>query len=103
MDKNQPYTVTIYVAASGTKQLDPQRPDVVRGTSMTGHMYLETVHGNDRASTGWQPDTPIPGGGYLGAAVTTDVRTYADPYYARTIEVTQAQFEKIREFSTSPQ
>jgi len=103
MDKNEPYTVTIYVAAPGTKQLDPQQPGVVRGTSVTGHMYLETAHGDDRASVGWQPDGPIPGGGYSGTPVTSDVRTYADPYYARTIEVTQAQFEKIREFSTSPQ
>ena len=103
MDKNLPYTVTIYVAAPGTKQLDPGQPNVVRGTSMTGHMYLETAHGDDRASAGWQPDGPIPGGGYAGTPVTSDVRTYADPYYARTIEVTQAQFDKIREFSTSPQ
>lgn len=46
MDKNQPYTVTIHVAAPGTKLLDAKQPDVVRGTSMTGHMYLETAHGD---------------------------------------------------------
>jgi len=79
MDKNQPYTVTIHVAAPGTKLLDAKQPDGVRGTSMTGHMYLETAHGTDQASAGWQPDGRIPGGGFSAAPVTSDVRTYADP------------------------
>ncbi|QNR97727.1 hypothetical protein ICJ04_02055 [Stenotrophomonas sp. 169] len=102
MERSDRYTLTIYVAARGTPMVDPDQPTRSRGTSRTGHMYLETAHGDDRRSAGWQPEDPIPGGGYLGGTSDDDVRSYVSPYYARTMEITQDQFEKIREYSEAP-
>lgn len=102
MDKNDRYTVTVYVAAPGTPLVDPEQAGESRGTSFTGHMYLETSHGADVRSAGWQLGDRLPGGGYLGDPVTTDTSTYVAPYYARTIEVSEEQFNRIREYSADP-
>ena len=102
MDKNDAYILTVYVAAPGTPTVKPEQPSESRGTSLTGHMYLETSHGADVRSAGWQPGDRIPGGGYLGDPVTTDTSTYVAPYYARTIEISEDQFNKIREYSANP-
>ena len=102
MDKNDAYTLTVYVAAPGTPLVNPEQPNESRGTSLTGHMYLETSHGADARSAGWQPGDRLPGGGYLGDPVTTDTSTYIAPYYARTIEISEEQFNRIREYSADP-
>ena len=102
MNKVEPYTVTVYVALPDTRLPDSKDPNVFHGTSGMGHMYLEVAHGNHRESMGWQPTDPLPGGGYRGEPVDTDVRTYKEPYYARTLEITQEQFGKLREYGAAP-
>ncbi|WP_249404455.1 XVIPCD domain-containing protein [Stenotrophomonas sp. CFBP 13724] len=101
MDQNDRYTVTIYAAAPGTPLINPERPDAPRETSLTGHMYLKVSHGEEARSMGWQPGGRTPEG-YLGRVSPDDVDTYVDPYYARTIEVTREQYEKIQEFGRAP-
>lgn len=101
MDQNDRYTVTIYAAAPGTPLINPERPDTPRETSLTGHMYLKVAHGEEARSMGWQPGTRTPDG-YLGRVSADDVDTYVDPYYARTIEVSREQYEKIQEFGRAP-
>ncbi|WP_312684328.1 XVIPCD domain-containing protein [Stenotrophomonas chelatiphaga] len=101
MDQSDRYTVTIYAAAPGTPLINPERPDAPRETSLTGHMYLEVSHGEEARSMGWQPGLRTPDG-YLGKVSPDDVPSYADPYYARTIEITQEQYEKLQEFGRAP-
>ncbi|MBJ7514743.1 MAG: hypothetical protein JHC82_00330 [Stenotrophomonas sp.] len=101
MDQNDRYTVTIYAAAPGTPLINSERPDAPRETSLTGHMYLKVSHGEEARSMGWQPGGRTPEG-YLGRVSPDDVDTYVDPYYARTIEVTREQYEKIQEFGRAP-
>ncbi|WP_309688545.1 XVIPCD domain-containing protein [Stenotrophomonas sp. SORGH_AS_0321] len=50
---------------------------------------------------GWQPDKRVDGV-YTGKVSLFDAESYVDPYYARTIEVTREQYEKIREFGAEP-
>ncbi len=103
MERADRYTVTIYTAAPGTPLVDVDTGLIPQGRSDVGHMYLETVHGTDRKSAGWQVGDPVDGGGYLGDVATDDAKRYVDPYYARTLEITQEQFDKIREFTKTPQ
>lgn len=103
MSEDPRYSVTIYLAAPGT-------PLASGGTSLTGHMYLETAHGKDRDSYGFQPagedaraQAAAQGSNAVPGAITdTDARSYQNPYYARTLEITQDQYERIREFGADP-
>ena len=101
MDHSDRYTVTIYAAAPGTPLINPNQPDAPRETSLTGHLYLQVARGNETESIGWQPDQRV-GDVYMGKVTPYDVATYVDPYYARTIEVTREQYDKIREFGAEP-
>ncbi|WDS34761.1 XVIPCD domain-containing protein [Pseudoxanthomonas sp.] len=96
MDKQDPhYTVTIYTAAPGTPL------EVSKGTSAAGHMYYSTFDGNERQSYGF---APIKHGAKSGPGEVKhgDVDDYKDPYYSRTMEITKAQYDKLREFGNDP-
>ncbi|MEA9588683.1 XVIPCD domain-containing protein [Xanthomonas sp. WHRI 10064A] len=100
MAKEDPYLLTIYLASPGT-------PLKEGGTSFTGHMYLETSHADIHESFGFAPSgrsrvqgrdsDEVP-----GEVSGKDVENYRDPEYARTMEITREQYEKIREFSADP-
>ncbi len=104
MDKDARHTLTIYVAAPGTRLADSTE------RSLSGHMYLETGEGDKRLSHGFQPgaapvgyqrqwhDVSVP-----GTIVDSDVSTYQDPYYSRTIEISKDQFDRIQEFAKDPE
>ncbi|QNR97725.1 hypothetical protein ICJ04_02045 [Stenotrophomonas sp. 169] len=64
-------------------------------------MYLKVAHGDDEQSMGWQPDKHV-NDVLMGRVSPDDVGTYKDPHYARTIEITQEQYDKLREFSKAP-
>ncbi|WP_416055753.1 XVIPCD domain-containing protein [Stenotrophomonas maltophilia] len=103
MNKDDRHTLTIYLAAPGT-------PLAGGGSSLTGHMYLVTQHGEEAKSFGLQPDGNGPAVGWMDekfgavpAGVSNrDLRDYKDPYYARTIEISKEQYEKIQEFAADP-
>ena len=66
-------------------------------------MYLVTSNGTDLVSAGLQLGEPAQGGGYLGKVSPDDAKIYVAPYYARTLEITKEQLDKIREFTEAPE
>jgi len=88
MSQSDRYTVTIYAAAPGTPLINPEQPDAPREASLTGHMYLRVDNGEEKESMGWQPDKRV-GDVYMGKVSPFDAESYVQPYYARTIEITQ--------------
>lgn len=90
----QKYSVTIYVAAPGTPLKDG-------GTFSAGHVYFKTTHGSTENSFGFAPRThgvvAGPGRVYDG-----DVEQYESPYFQRTMEISQDQYERLREFGFTP-
>jgi hypothetical protein len=95
VSKDAPYTVTVYVAAPGT----PLRSG---GTSAAGHMYLSVSHEGHTNSYGF---APIKHGATSGPGDVTkdDVGNYIKPYYARTMEITKDQYDKIRAYAKDPE
>lgn len=87
MSKDAPYTVTIYVAAPGT-------PLRLGGTSAAGHMYLSVEHDGKQTSFGF---SPIAHGATSGPGKVSngDVGDYLNPYYARRMEISKEQYDKI--------
>lgn len=92
---NGNYTVTIYVAAPGT-------PLSSGGTSAAGHMYFQVSDGALHKSFGFAPtlsgETRGP-----GSVRIRDVAEYEKPFYARTIEISKAQFDKLKDFGENPE
>jgi len=74
------------------------------GVSDVGHMFLslDRVGSAEPQQSFGYTRTPIPGNSDLGKVVDYDLRTYEDPRYQRTIEITQAQYDKIVEFAKDP-
>jgi hypothetical protein len=90
------YLVHIYVAAPGTPlNLKPF------GTSLPGHMFYVTETGNTKKSYGLAPITHGERQG-LGKVYEDDLRNYENPLYCRTLEITQAQYQKLDEFGKTP-
>jgi hypothetical protein len=96
MEKQEPhYTVTVYMAAPGTPLA------VSKGTSAAGHMYYSISDGGKPQSYGFAPAVHGASSG-PGEVKREDVPDYKDPYYARTIEITKGQYEKLQEFGGDP-
>lgn len=103
MEKDDRRTLTVYLAAPGT-------PLKAGGSSLTGHMYFEVRHGDDITSYGLQPSAagpPVGGWDRQLGAVPADVskvdnEQYLNPYYARTIEISKEQYDKIQDFAANP-
>lgn len=87
------YTVTIKIAAPGTELKGGE-------TSMTGHMWYSISDGKNPAeSYGF---SPIKSGYPWGKGqVTHDDDHYNATYYQRTMEVSKAQYDKLKEFGDS--
>lgn len=95
MANDAPYTVTIYVAAPGT-------PLKSGGTSAAGHMYLAVTHDGVTRSYGFAPREHGARSG-PGAVTGKDVDEYRNPFYARTMQISKEQYEKIVSYSTEPE
>ena len=90
-----PYTVTIYVAAPGT-------PLASGGTSAAGHVYYVISDGHSQNSFGFAPvKEGAPMG--LGQRLDDDLQTYQNPLYARTMQISEEQYNKLNQFGTQPQ
>jgi hypothetical protein len=87
MGKDAPYTVTIYVAAPGT-------PLKSGGTSAAGHMYFSVAHDGETRSFGFAPKEHGASSG-KGAVTGGDVNDYVKPFYARTMEISKDQYERL--------
>ena len=104
MDRKR-YTVTVYAAAPGTPLRGNRGPGDLdyshMDRSVPGHVYYATSDGIDTTSYGFGPvehgDLNGP-----GKRFDNDVEQYVDPFYARTMEVTQDQFDRLNEFGTNP-
>lgn len=95
-EKEPHYTVTVYVAAPGT-QLQKSG-----GTSAAGHMYYSISDGKHNDSFGFAPKEHGSSSG-PGKVYDTDVADYKDPRYARTMEISKDQYDKLKEFGRNPQ
>ncbi|HUA81100.1 MAG TPA: hypothetical protein VL997_12060 [Dyella sp.] len=100
------YTVTIYIAAPGTPLLDKQGvPQLDKHgnavTSEPGHMFYVLSDGQNSKSFGF---APLVHGSLDGPGKTydSDKLTYLDPLYARTLEITKAQYDTLNAFGNDP-
>lgn len=107
MDKPR-YIVDIVIAAPGTPLLHPvtqqplRNPDGSAQTSGPGHMfYVLRAPGKDPASYGF---APIEHGSMNGPGdiVDNDAKTYKNPHYTRSLEITEAQYNKLKAFGDDP-
>ncbi|MCS3746891.1 hypothetical protein FHY18_002487 [Xanthomonas arboricola] len=96
MEEKERYTLTIYLASPGT-------PLKAGGTSFTGHMFLATndIGKDNFNSFGFEPRHDFQKSG-VGRVSAEDVESYKDPYYARTMEISKDQYDRIREFAAAP-
>lgn len=105
MDKPR-YIVDIVIAAPGTPLLDPvtqqplSNPDGSPQTSGPGHMfYVLRAPGKDPASYGF---APIKHGSMNGPGdiVDSDAKTYKNPHYTRSLEITKPSTTSSRRSAT---
>ncbi len=89
------FLVHIYIAAPGT----PLKLD--GGTSLPGHMFYVIESGGERKSYGLAPVTHGQING-LGQVYDKDERNYQDPFYRRTLEITQAHYQQLKDFGENP-
>ena len=88
-----PYTVTIYVATPGTPFSDG-------GASGFGHVFYETSNGHTQNSWGFAPKkTEFDGPGEVSQK---DAEHYVKPVYARTLEISEEQYNKLNQFGKDP-
>jgi hypothetical protein len=93
------YQATIYVAAPNTPIIDPDSGRVV-DHSVPGHMYYSISDGQEQLGYGFAPKGHgMPVG--PGEVSTRDFERYQNPAYARTIEITPDQYDKLKEFGKS--
>lgn len=94
------YTVTVYIAYPGT-------PLKQGGTSDFGHMWYQLNDGNgNQKSYGFAPDENNHGQNAApGQVYHDDNDTYLNtgtPIHARTIEITEAQYNAMKFFGDEP-
>ncbi len=91
-----PYLVHIYIAAPGTLlKIEPF------GTSTPGHMFYVIEYGAEKKSFGLAPENHGEMNG-PGKVYDNDEKNYENPLYRRTLEITQAQYQKLKEFGDNP-
>ncbi|WP_066259974.1 hypothetical protein [Hydrogenophaga flava] len=90
-----PYQVTVYTALPGTPLVDMQgRPD---GTSAAGHMWYEVSDGKVGNSYGFAPKEHGAASG-AGKGYRTDTKAYQSPAFARTMEITEEQYTRLKQY-----
>jgi hypothetical protein len=89
------YTLTTYIAAPGTPIIDPVTGQ--RSESLPGHMYYMVSDGVNQNGYGF---APIGHGRPIGPGSVSkyDFESYQDPVYARTIEITENQYNSLKTF-----
>ncbi|GEM_PF-2132051 len=101
------YIVTIYTAAPGTPLNNDKtgqplfNDDGERANSLAGHMWIgiKQIENNNPGTETTYGFGPTEHGKWGdGQVVTTDNVVYEKPYYSRTLEVTEGQYQKLQEF-----
>lgn len=102
--QKQRYIVTIYLAYPGTPlnndDGNPKIKNGVRQVSAAGHMWYQITivpdNNNQSYSYGFAPiESGITGRGEISKH---DTIHYVNPYYSRTFEITENQYNKLKEF-----
>lgn len=89
-----PYTVTIYVAAPGTP-IHKSESDVAEA-SRAGHVYYSISNGGTENGYGFSPiESGMRGPGHV---VRNEHEMYRNPAYARTMEITEAQYKSLLDY-----
>lgn len=106
---NDKYTLSIHIAAPGTRLFKTDgSPLLIEGTktqqtSLSGHMFYSLQRNDEKPdSFGFAPETS----GQLrgkGERKTEDIKTYLNPAYTRTLEITAEQYEKLHAFGSNPE
>lgn len=88
-----PYTVTVYLAAPGTAVRDEKGHG---HSSSAGHAYFMISDGEHKNGYGFSPiKTGVIGAGHV---VRDEYKTYQNPSYSYTLEITKEQHEKLKEY-----
>jgi len=99
MEQATRYTATLYLAAPGT-------PLKSGGISPRGHMYLQVAAGDEAHSYGFAPPRHAPGETRTGVQYAQvrhdDADEHLDPYYSRTLEITEEHYGCLRDFAEEP-
>ncbi|HGM5876003.1 TPA: XVIPCD domain-containing protein [Stenotrophomonas maltophilia] len=99
MEQATRYTATLYLAAPGT-------PLKSGGISPRGHMYLQVAAGDEAHSYGFAPPRHAPGETPTGVQYAQvrhdDADEHLDPYYSRTLEITEEHYGCLRDFAEEP-
>ena len=99
MEQATRYTATLYLAAPGT-------PLKSGGVSPRGHMYLQVAAGDEAHSYGFAPPRQAPGETRTGVQYAQvrhdDADQHLDPYYSRTLEITEEHYGCLRDFAEEP-
>lgn len=88
------HTVTVYVAAPGTPIQQPGSDETQR--SRVGHVYYSISDGQIEQGYGFSPIES--GARGPGRVVQNEHRTYEDPVYSRTMEISESQYDALNEF-----
>lgn len=89
-----PHTLTIYTAVPGTPLVEN---NALTGSSAAGHMWYAIDDGITQNSYGFQPALHGAASG-PGKVVISDTTAYQNPYYSRTLEITEDQYKKLKEY-----
>lgn len=90
-------SITIKIANAGT-------PFTNGGASSVGHMWFTLSDGFTSESYGFAPNESHHGSPFApGQVYTTDDATYASTYHERRIEITDDQYQAIRDFARNPE
>ena len=99
MEQATRYTVTVFLAAPGT-------PLKSGGSSPRGQMFLQVAAGDEAHSYGFAPPRLPPGETASGVQYAQvrhdDADEHVDPYYSRTLEITQEHYGCLRDFAEAP-
>ncbi len=97
MEQATRYTVTLYLAPAPLKS---------GGISPRGHMYLQVAAGDEAHSYGFAPPRHAPGEARSGVQYAQvrhdDADEHLDPYYSRTLEITEEHYGCLRDFAEEP-
>ena len=112
MSNQKKYTLTIYVAGAGTPLLRDGKPWMENGKQLTsdpGHVFYGISEDGGRtikaygfapphgsAKFDWySPDKP-------GKVQEDEHKVYSQQVYRKTIAITQAQYDKLKDFGETP-
>jgi hypothetical protein len=97
---NHQFLLRIYIAAPGTPYIKEGQPPTI---SAVGHMWYSVQEvGGALTSYGFAPITHGQPNG-PGEIIRDDVKCYQNPLFTRVMEITEPQFDALKDFGGLPQ